>query len=120
MLSDGASAATTTNSFRRVHDGVHLRLLDLVVVLDPVLPNLLREIARPAAIPDAADVVAGNDLAEARRLHMTDFDEAGVEQQDVWRMESDALCRALPFNGLDGTTGVTVLVDIEAELWKKR
>ena len=47
---------------------------------------------------------------------MTDLDEAGVKQQDVWRMESDTLCRAFPFYGFDGATGIAMLVVVEAKL----
>ena len=54
-----------------------------------------------APVPDAANVVAGDDLGKATCLDVADLDEATVEQKDIWWMPRDMLRRALPLDSAD-------------------
>ena len=65
-----------------------------------------------ATVPDTPDVVAGYDLRKTTCLHMPDFDEPTVEQEDVWRMPCDMLRSAFPLDGTVLTTGVAMPVNV--------
>jgi len=90
----------------------------------PVYPRFLRNDLIPrtfrdglgmvcaSAIPYTSYVVSGDDLDEAAGLYVTDFNESGVEEEDVWWMPCDPLCCAFPFDCAYTTTWVSVFVDI--------
>lgn len=49
-------------------------------------------------VPEAAHVVSGDDLCQTTSVDMTNFDEAGIEEKDIRRMERYALGGTFPFN----------------------
>lgn len=106
---------------RRAHDAVHARLLAHALA-PPIGPRGRRRIGRrTTAVPDAAHLVARDDLRQPSGLDMSYLDEAGVKEQHVRWVPSDVLCRALPFNRLYGivgasTVGIAMAVDVETEL----
>lgn len=51
---------------------------------------------------------------------MAHFDEARVEDENVWRVPGDVLRCAFPFDGALGTTWVAVPVHIQPELCEGR
>lgn len=51
-----------------------------------------------ASIPDAAHVVAGNDLRKPSCFDMPDLNEPAIEEKDVWRMPCDMLSSTLPLD----------------------
>jgi hypothetical protein len=69
------------------------------------------------AVPEAAHVVARDDLREAACLDVADLDESGVEEEDIGVVQCYAFRRPLPFDGPDRRpTGIAMFVNIEAEL----
>jgi len=57
-----------------------------------------------SAIPDTLYVISGDDLDEVAGLYVTDFNESGVKEEDVWWMTCDPLCFAFPFDCAYTTT----------------
>ena len=70
-----------------------------------------------ATIPNAPNVVAGNDLGEATRFDVPDFDEAAVEQEDIWWVPGHMLRSTLPLDSADRTTGITMTINIKSKLY---
>ena len=66
---------------------------------------------------------ARDDLRETAGLDVPNLDEAGVEEQHVWRMPCDVFCGAFPFDHLHrvvGTSpvGVPVTVHVQTEFYQ--
>jgi hypothetical protein len=116
----GDAAAVLARLLRRVHDRMDARLLvDAAVRAPAVLAGgLRRRHARAAAVPDAADVVPGDDLREPARLDVADLDEPRVEEEHVGVVVSSALGCALPFDRRRGGRSgwVAMPVDPQAKL----
>ena len=53
---------------------------------------------RPAAVPDATDIVPWDDLCQPSGLDVPDLDEARIEEEDVRMMQRNAFGGAFPFN----------------------
>ena len=68
-----------------------------------------------SAVPDAAHVVTRYDLGQATGLDVTDFDEAGVEEKDVWWVPCNVFCSALPLDALYSPAWVSVAVHIQSK-----
>ena len=79
-----------------VHDEMYLCLLHDVVL--GINWRCVGSDADTATIPRASNFIARDDLCQAPGCDMSDFDEARVEQEDIRRMEGDALCCSFPFN----------------------
>lgn len=97
-----------------VHHSVDARLLrhPLRPALGPGVDDVG---AQPAAVPQAVDVAAGDDLHETAGRDVPDLDEARVEEQDVGRVDGDLLGGAFPFDGAQRATGFAVLVHVKPE-----
>lgn len=94
------------------HDTMHARLLR-----DAFVPSLWtrgrrRHTRGVAAIPDAAHIVAGNDLRETASFDVSDLDEARVEEENVGRVPSDVFRCPFPFDGPHLPARITVPVDV--------
>ena len=75
---------------------------------------------RPSApVPDASQVVSGDDLAKPPGFDVSHFDEARVKDEDVWWVPGDVLGSAFPFDGALGTTWVAMAVHIQPELCRR-
>ncbi len=102
---------------REVHHSVHARLLRDHLLPEPLWRGRrLRRARHPAPVPDAAHVVAWDDLREPPGLDVPDLDEPRVEEEHIGRVPCDVLCCALPLDRPDRPAGISVAVDIQAEL----
>ena len=70
-------------------------------------------VIRASTIPDTSYVVSGDDLDEAARLYVADFNESAVEEKDVRWVPGDPLCCSFPLDCGYTTTRVSVFVDIQ-------
>jgi hypothetical protein len=72
--------------------------------------------AHPAAIPRAPNLIAWDDLSKATGFDVPHFNEAGIEEKDVWSVERNTFGGAFPLNSAYGSAGVSVFVDVQAKL----
>jgi len=111
MLSRHPSPPRLGNS--HVHHPVYPRFLR-----NDLVPRTFRDglrVARASAVPDASYIVSGDDLDEAAGLHVADFNESAVEEEDVGWVPCGSLCCAFPLY-CAYTTWVSMFVDIQPEL----
>ena len=78
----------------------------------PRSPRVGLRVIHASAVPGALHAVPGDDLDEAARPYVADFDELAVEEENVWWMPGDPLRCAFPLNYTCVTAWVTVIVDI--------
>jgi hypothetical protein len=119
VLHNAAPGARRTRALRRVvcaHDAVYAGLLRRRFFPRPTGTRRDRRRRPPAPIPDASQVVSGDDLAQPPGFDVAHFDEARVEDEDVWWVPGDVLRCAFPFDGTLCTTWVAVPVHIQPEL----
>lgn len=101
-----------------VHYTVHARLLrDRLLAISFRSWRHGRGTGDAASVPNASDVVAGNDLGEATRFDMPDFDKAAVEQEYVWWMPRDVFGGTFPFDGAHRPTRVSVTIHVETKFY---
>lgn len=108
---------TRLGSFH-VHDPVYPRFLR-----DNLIPSAFRDRLRVVCaptIPDAPYVIPGDDLDESASLHVTDFYESAVEEEDIGRVPGNPLRGAFPLNCAHATTWVPVFVNVQSELYEDR
>jgi hypothetical protein len=94
----------------RIHSGVHPRLLNHSFIL-----TIWMRTGEVPAIPETVDIVARYDLGQAAGLDVSDFNEAGVEEEDVGSVKGDFDGCAFPLDGYKRAAGFSVFVDEETE-----
>lgn len=108
----------TNRDVGRVHDTVHTRFLrDRLLAISFRKWRYGRGTSDAASVPNAPNVIPRDDLGEATSLHMPNFDEAAVKQEDVWRVPRDVLGGTLPLDGAHRPTGVSVTIHVETKFY---
>lgn len=101
----------------RVHHTMHPRFL--CHALRPTFRSRCIRLATCSAtsVPDTSHIVTRYDLCKTAGLDVPNLDEARVEKENVWRMPSDVLGCAFPFDRLHRAAGITVTVDVQTEFY---
>lgn len=83
---------------------------------------LRRIINRPtidSSVPDTSNVIPRYDLYKMSGLHVTNFDKAGVEQQDIGCVHGNTNCCAFPLNYASWSPGFAFIVHEKPEFCSK-
>jgi len=70
-----------------------------------------------AAVPDTTNVASLNDLHKSTGMDMSDLDESGVKEEDMWCMEGHAFSGSLPFDSASCSTGVSMFINKETKFY---
>lgn len=74
-----------------------------------------RTTVKTSAIPYTSNVVARDYLNKATSFEVADFYEATIEKEHVWRMHSNSICSAFPFNRTSRTAWIATSINEEAK-----
>jgi hypothetical protein len=72
-----------------------------------------------STVPNTSNVSAMYNLYQMSSLDVSNFDKAGVEQQDIGYMQGDTNCRAFPFNYTSWSPGFAIIVHEKPEFYSK-
>jgi hypothetical protein len=106
-------AAAGLRRLHAVHHSVYLSILHNGL---PIGARRRRDgRANAPAVPQAADIIARDDLDKTTSLDMSNLDEPRIEEENVGLVEGDLLSVALPFDGGPVASRVSVSVNVHAE-----
>jgi hypothetical protein len=110
---DNVSRAHCSRPIGTIHDEVNLGLL-IAVFVDGNGWGLR---ADPTTIPCASNLITWDDLGKTTSLDVPYFNEAGIEEQNIWCVECNAFSSTFPLNSAHSSAGVSMFVNVQSEFY---